>query len=133
MTFRDFHDQPRFRRLSRTRPEPPGTLFIPSSSTASRTSVQDVRAGLRKQLIRVTNRPARLPKHGHWPFELRADMVAALLDFETTRQLCKAIAVGAAPRPGAVRGTGASREVVWSLEAVRTFVAMRHSVQNQSE
>jgi hypothetical protein len=93
-----------------------------SSSTAN--SVQNVRAGLLKQTM--TNRPARFPPTGVWPFELRADMVAALLDFETTRQLCKAIADGTAPRPGAIRGRGVELEVVWSREAIRVFVAARH-------
>jgi hypothetical protein len=74
----------------------------------------------------MTNRPARFPPTGVWPFELRADMVAALLDFETTRQLCKAIADGTAPRPGAIRGRGVELEVVWSREAIRVFVAARH-------
>jgi hypothetical protein len=119
--------RPHFRRQARMghRPCDPAFSAEPGSADSAK-SVQDVRVGLRKQIVRVTNRPARFPPTGVWPFELRADMVAALLDFDTTRQLCKAIADGTAPRPGAVRGRGAELEVVWSREAVRAFVAARH-------
>lgn len=119
--------RPRFRRQARIGRRVDDSAFSAEAvSTDPAKSVQDVRAGLRKQIVRVTNRPARFPPTGVWPFELRADMVAALLDFDTTRQLCKAIAHGTAPRPGAVRGRGAELEVVWSREAVRAFVAARH-------
>lgn len=67
-----------------------------------------------------------------WPLELRADMLAALLDYETTRQLCKAIATGAAPRPGAVRPMGGSLEVTWSLAAVQRFLAQRHGTLDEN-
>lgn len=118
---------PRFRRLARMPRAAAGTVFVVQPEVGRR-SVQEVNVGSRQLSIRVTNRPARYPKNGLWPFELRADMVAALLDFETTRQLCKAIAAGNAPRPGATRGSGNSLEVVWSLEAVKAFVAARHHV-----
>jgi len=118
---------PRFRRHARIGRQAGGSAFSAEPVCAdSAKSVQDLRAGLRKQTVRVTNRRARFPPTGVWPFELRADMVAALLDFDTTRQLCKAIADGTAPRPGAARGRGAELEVVWSREAVRAFVAARH-------
>jgi hypothetical protein len=82
---------PRFRRQARAARQPSGSAFSAEPLSAdSAKSVQDLRAGLRKQTVRVTNRPARFPPTGVWPFELRADMVAALLDFDTTRQLCKA-------------------------------------------
>lgn len=124
---RQIDGRPCFRRQARMGPPATGVAFSvkPSSSDTTR-NVQDVRAGLRKQNVRVKNRPARFPPAGVWPFELRADMVAALLDFDTTRQLCKAIADGTAPRPGAVRGHGTGLEVVWSRDAVRAFVAARH-------
>jgi hypothetical protein len=119
--------RPCFRRQARAKRQADGSAFsVEPVAAESAKSVQDVRAGLRKQTIRVTNRPARFPPTGVWPLELRADMVAALLDFDTTRQLCKAIADGTAPRPGAVRGRGTELEVVWSREAVRDFVAARH-------
>lgn len=119
--------RPHFQRQARMGPRATGVNFSvePPRSGAAK-NVQDVRAGLRKQNVRVKNRPARFPPTGVWPFELRADMVAALLDFDTTRQLCKAIADGTAPRPGAVRGHGTGLEVVWSRDAVRAFVAARH-------
>lgn len=96
-------------------------------------NVQDLQAGLRKQTVHVTNRPARYPPTGVWPFELRADMVAALLDFETTRQLCAAIAADCAPRPGAVRKMGGQIDVVWSQESVREFIFARHHAGRKIE
>jgi hypothetical protein len=111
--------------------EQTGTLFAVPAPAARGGSVQDLDAGSGRRVVRVTNRPARFPKNGLWPIELRADMLAALLDFETTRQLCKAIAAGAAPRPGAVREVGGSSELVWSLAAVRRFVAVRHGTVDE--
>jgi hypothetical protein len=126
------HLRPKFRRLARMPREHPGTLFAEPPSAARSRSVQDLDAGGR-QLVRVTNRPARHPRNGLWPLELRADTLAALLDFETTRELCKAIAAGTAPRPSAVRVVGGSKEAVWSLAAVRRFVALRHGTVDEGE
>ncbi|MFB9268027.1 hypothetical protein ACFFWD_33670 [Bradyrhizobium erythrophlei] len=124
---RPIDGRPCFQRQARIGRQASGPAFsVCAAASGSAKGVQDVHAGLRKQTVRVTNRPARFPPSGAWPFELRADMVAALLDFDTTRQLCKAIADGTAPRPGAVRGRGARLEVVWSREAVRAFVVARH-------
>ncbi len=109
-----------------------GTLFAVPRPAARGDSVQDLDAGYGRQVVRIVNRPARYPKDGVWPLELRADMLAALLDFDTTRQLCKAIAAGTAPKPGAVRLVGRSTELVWSLAAVRRFVAARHGVADES-
>jgi len=108
-----------------------GTLFAVPKPVPRGGSVQDLDAGSGRQVIRIVNRPARFPKNGLWPLELRADMLAALLDFDTTRQLCKAIAGGTAPKPRAVRLVGGSTELVWSLAAVRRFVAVRHGVADE--
>jgi hypothetical protein len=118
----------RYPREARSARKKNSEFVLAQQATTHRSGVQDVQAGLRKQVIRVVNRPARFPPAGAWPVEVRADMAAALLDFDTTRQLCKAIAAGTAPRPGAVRGSGKVAEVVWSTEAIRQFVACRHGV-----
>ena len=128
-----FKPLPRFQRLARMPRKAPDPIFLETSHSTGKHDVQRLNVGLRKQAVRVTNRPARYPPHGVWPFELRADMVAALLDFETTRQLCRAIGEGNAPRPRAVRGTGASVEVVWSLDAVKAFVAARHRIDGHTD
>jgi hypothetical protein len=109
--------------------EDAGSFGIPLPGPSDRAGVQDLRAGLRKQLVRVSNKPARFPPSGVWPIELQADMAAALLDYATTRELCKAVASGAAPRPTAVRSRGSKLEVVWFADAVREFVARRHSLR----
>jgi hypothetical protein len=48
------------------------------------------------------NLPARYPP-GPWPGQMRADMVAAFLDFENTADLAAAVSRGEAPRPSALR------------------------------
>jgi hypothetical protein len=71
---------------------------------------------------------ARYPDR--WPAEMRADVVAALFDIETTGQLWKAIARGEAPRPSACRTRNGRRESVWALEICRAFIARRHDIKN---
>jgi hypothetical protein len=71
--------------------------------------------------------PARSPI-GAWPMELRADMVAAFLDYPDTAALLRAIERNEAPRPTGLRGTGRSREPVWCRVACETFIAHRHHV-----
>jgi hypothetical protein len=120
---------PRFQRLARLRRQDRDFYCLRQTDCARPgKNVQDVRAGLKKQSIRITNRPAKFPPTSVWPLELRADMAAALLDFDTTRQLCKAILEGNAPRPSGVRGVGARAEPVWSFYAVKAFVAARHQL-----
>jgi hypothetical protein len=48
------------------------------------------------------NLPARYPP-GPWPGQMRADMVAAFLDFENTADLAAAVKRGEAPPPSALR------------------------------
>lgn len=76
--------------------------------------------------LRVINRPARFPEHGLWPFEMRADMAAAFLDFGTTRELMAGIVEGDAPKATAIRGEGRSREPVWHVDSLKEFLAKRH-------
>jgi hypothetical protein len=71
---------------------------------------------------------ARYPDR--WPAEMRVDVLAALLDFETTGLLWKAIARGEAPRPTAYRIRHNRREPIWALELCLAFVARRHNVRN---
>lgn len=71
---------------------------------------------------------ARYPEHGAWPGEMRADLAAAFLDYDTTGLLFTAIMRGEAPRPTSTRLRDGRREPVWALEALRTHVARRHDI-----
>jgi hypothetical protein len=104
-----------------------------SSSVKKGPSPQLVRAGYRKQYIHVVNRPARFPPVPMWPIEMRADLVAAYLDFRTTYVLCKAIAAGDAPRPTGTRGTGSAMEPVWFRDAVKEFAARRNASRHDPD
>lgn len=57
--------------------------------------------------------PARFPPSGAWPGQMRADMVAAYLDYKDTAELAAAVKRGDAPAPSLMRGTGRSKEPVW--------------------
>lgn len=45
---------------------------------------------------------------------MRADMVAAYLDYRDAAELTRAVARGEAPAPTGYHGTGRSREPVWT-------------------
>ena len=102
--------------------EPP-----PSQPPRRTKGAQELRAPFRKTPIHVPNRPPRFPPGGAWPIEMRADMVAAYLDFTSTRELCKAIARGDAPKPDSTRGMGIDLEVVWSSKTIEQFVTRKRS------
>ena len=68
------------------------------------------------------NLPARYPP-GPWPGQMRADMVAAFLDFENTVELAAAVKRGEAPLPTAVRRKGNKSEPVWSRSHLERFSA----------
>lgn len=70
--------------------------------------------------------PARHPPNGAWPAEMRADMAAAFLDYETTGQLSAAVLRGEAPRPTWTRLRNGRREPVWARDALEAHVANRH-------
>jgi len=72
--------------------------------------------------------PARYPPHGAWPLEMRADMAAALLGYDTSGELYAAVARNEAPRPTATRLRNGKREPVWALDACRKHVANRHEI-----
>lgn len=74
--------------------------------------------------------PARHPPNGAWPAEMRADMAAALLGWDTTGQLFAAILHGEAPRPTATRLRNGRREPVWAKAAIEAYVANRHEIHS---
>ena len=66
--------------------------------------------------------PARYPPIGAWPALMRADMVAAYLDYRDTAELARAVARGEAPPPTGYHGTGRSREPVWSKAVIDELI-----------
>jgi hypothetical protein len=72
--------------------------------------------------------PARFPAGDVWPAEMRADMVAAYLDLETTGKLLAAVARSEAPRPTATRLFNGRRIPVWARVECDTFIERRHGV-----
>ncbi|SIO47897.1 hypothetical protein SAMN05443247_06016 [Bradyrhizobium erythrophlei] len=71
----------------------------------------------------VKNVAARYPSGPTWPVQMRADMAAAYLDYDNTKDLCAAIASGYVPFPGALRHRGRITEPVWYKGVLDTFVA----------
>lgn len=67
--------------------------------------------------------PARYPPISAWPALMRADMTAAYLDYRDTGELVRAVARGEAPPPTGYRGTGRTRQPVWSKAAIDHFTA----------
>ena len=67
--------------------------------------------------------PARYPPIGTWPALMRADMAAAYLDYRDTDELARAVVRGEAPSPTGYRGTGRSREPVWSKAVIDSITA----------
>lgn len=100
-------------------------LLVPGPPKRN-TGAQELRAPFRRTPIHVRNRPPRFPP-GAWPIEMRADMTAAYLDFPSTRELCKAVARGEAPKPDSTRGAGAELEVIWSTRSIDEFVSRRRA------
>ena len=85
-----------------------------------------------RQLRAPRSLPARHPPHGAWPAEMRADMVAAYLDYETTGQLYAAVLRGEAPRPTGERLRNGRREPTWAFDALKTHVANRHEIASRA-
>lgn len=120
-----------FAREPRARPATEPSFVVPNTASNNR-AVQSVRVLHRKGLVHVTNRAARFPQGTTWPVEMRAETLAAYLDFCSTRELCRAIADGEAPAPHATRGSGKRLELVWYSRAVDEFVARRNRFGDQS-
>jgi hypothetical protein len=112
----------REKRRKRDLPEPAFTVQEPENLNRR---AQLVKVPTRPTLVRVPNRPARFPPI--WPEELTAETLAALLDFPTTRELCKAISRGEAPPPTSFRRAKGTIQCVWHRVAVLKFVAARHA------
>jgi hypothetical protein len=69
--------------------------------------------------------PAR-PSTGACPLEMRADLAAYFLDYDTTGQFIGAIRRGEAPRATASRTSKGKKIPVWFRDALEEFVAERH-------
>lgn len=67
--------------------------------------------------------PARYPPAGAWPAQMRADMVAAYLDFHDTAELAAAVRAGQAPAPSSLRGKGQHRVPVWARADLDRHIA----------
>lgn len=66
--------------------------------------------------------PARYPPTGAWPAAMRADLVAAYLDYRDTSELARAVSRGEAPPPMGYHGTGRTREPIWLKAAIDNFL-----------
>jgi hypothetical protein len=76
--------------------------------------------------------PARYPVHGAWPGEMRADMAAAFLDYDTSGQFLQAVLQGDAPRPSSERSQAGRREPMWALDVLQAHIANRHQIANDA-
>lgn len=54
---------------------------------------------------------------------MRADMVAAYLDYRDTGELARAVARGEAPPPSGYHGTGRAKEPVWAKVSLDSFIS----------
>ena len=70
-----------------------------------------------------TSLPARYPPIGIWPALMRADMVAAYLDYRDTGELARAVVRAEAPPPIGYHGVGRAREPVWSKAIIDKVTA----------
>ena len=75
-----------------------------------------------------TSLPARYPPIGIWPALMRADMVAAYLDYRDTGELARAVVRAEAPPPIGYHGVGRAREPVWSKAIIDNVTAPGKSV-----
>lgn len=86
-------------------------------------------------MVMPRNLPPRYPL-GPWPGQMRADMVAAFLDFENTAELAVAVKRGEAPPPSALRKKGNKSEPVWSRNHLEHFSApskVRPDIETDTE
>ena len=70
-----------------------------------------------------TSLPARYPPIAIWPALMRADMVAAYLDYRDTGELARAVVRAEAPPPIGYHGVGRAREPVWSKAIIDKVTA----------
>lgn len=90
---------------------------------------QSAAGNARKIKSRRTPQPARYPPTGVWPAQMRADMVAAYMDFRDTSELKRAICRGHAPPPSALRGAGRNKEPVWDRQCLDRYLAPRNQLR----
>jgi hypothetical protein len=81
----------------------------------------------------ISAKPARFPPNGSWPLILPADMAAAVMGYENTRQLAKGVTSGDVPPPTGLRLIGKKREPVWAYEICRRYISRRHEVIGENE
>jgi hypothetical protein len=79
------------------------------------------------------NFPARYPPLGSWPAQMRADVVAAYLDFSNTSELAASISRGEVPPPSSFRGKGRNRQPVWNRGALDQHLVPRLSCGHDQE
>jgi hypothetical protein len=75
---------------------------------------------------RMRSLTARFPAGSAWPAEMRADMVAAYLDYQTSGKMMAGISRGEVPPPTATRIFNGRRISVWARAACDAFVQRRH-------
>lgn len=75
--------------------------------------------------------PARYPPTSVWPAVMRADMVAAYLDYRDTSELSRAVVRREAPPPTGYHGAGRAREPVWARQSLDSFVAPAPSLDQE--
>jgi hypothetical protein len=116
-----------FTRAARLGPPSAGMSYGATGAGANDATGHRMRFSTVDRQVIVKNEGARYPVGAAWPLQMRADMVAAILDFSTTKELCYAIANGQAPYPTAFRLKGKKWEAIWTTENVRDFVSGRRS------
>jgi hypothetical protein len=116
-----------FVRASRLKRRPDDTLFLVPASQGQRASRRKLRAVVSDRQVHVKNMDARYPGGPIWPLQMRADMVAAYLDFVDTKDLCVAITSGEAPPPTTTRTKGKKVELIWHKEFVDRFISAKVS------
>lgn len=114
-----------FTRQSRSKRVTDAPLSAHISSPIGTVTRRQLQAVGSDQFVRIANEQARYPIGPAWPVQMRADMVAAYLDYKDTRDLCKAVTSGAAPPPSSTRLIGKRTEVIWMKEMLDRFVAAR--------
>jgi hypothetical protein len=114
-----------FTRAARSRHLPSHATLGATVTSAKEAAGNRMRFSTPDRQVIVKNEGARYPGGAAWPLQMRADMVAAILDFSTTKELCYAIALGQAPFPTAFRSKGKKWEAVWATESVHDFVSGR--------
>jgi len=111
-----------FTRAARTKNIDNVPLVGASERLVRRGSRSVLRTATSDKYLPVKTQEARYPRGSAWPLQMRADMVAAYLDFDGTRDLCEAIKNGNAPLPTAARVIRKKLEAVWHKNAIDKFV-----------